>query len=757
MKFMKRFFIAQLFLFLALIHASAQRVQILTMEREGTAGVYLSENDKVAYIIDGGRKGGLSKPRLDGKPVLEALLADGYEELVISCSHPHDDHAGGLREIIESDPNMTKFKRITFVDSGYPVSESLREIFLRKHPDFPKDKVSFSSAEARNGFSGLSRENSGVKVSNFEYTPKPGASIHGHATIHHVVLERDAQKTLLVDFDDADDELLRIWADWAKQDPATRRPNVVVAPHHNADTVDITPLLDQRIRPDACIITANPKNRFLHPGPQNTVKWIDALGSDKIFITGVHDNISVTEKGITTANNQRSMEATLESILRPMRSTIEREKSEMEELAIGRPLSASEQKRYAELNKKQEAVSSLTDIFQGGNGSLGGGGGGGSLPPPRKPSPTGPLPSASSVGEFLKVKGQYEAALGQHVLPARSTLNIHPSAGSGAVARAARFATALEIFPVRGGIILGNSLHPDSGRVKKAKISVTNGVPVIDLVVEQGTKIEECRFDEMTMSEFWAAYNFVKPCSELREQFKIDENENGLAGKSGDLENEDGWRFAIHPAVAGTIIARDSMRLDMLIAAEESWLSDLKIPHFDTYQWYDDLAILSASNGLVRIKAASEPQNILLRIRLWTNALPVWSESYETLESDLMVESYKRVVKEAGDEDKFGNLSESQKEQLIDKVMEKLMSEMEAAGGGNVGFQPQKLLQRLDAGFDAFRRIERFARAVAVLHWIADTCPNGLPALPKDVQIKRYEIPSQLKMDEVRPARSTIK
>lgn len=99
---------------------NAQRAEFLSLDSEGSSSVYTDLQRATALLLDGGRKGSLVRPRLDGKPVLAALLDRGMKHLVITCSHPHDDHAAGLLEIIDKDSNVTKFESVVFVDSDYP-------------------------------------------------------------------------------------------------------------------------------------------------------------------------------------------------------------------------------------------------------------------------------------------------------------------------------------------------------------------------------------------------------------------------------------------------------------------------------------------------------------------------------------------------------------------------------------------------------------------------------------------------------------
>ncbi len=725
------------------------QVEILTMEREGTAGVYLSEQTGVATLIDGGRKGGLTKPRLDGKPVLEALLARGYRTLVVSCSHPHDDHAGGLRELIMSDSNLTKFQKITFVDSGYPGAESLYEQFRKMHPSFPAASVSYSSAKSRNAFLGIGNLGTDLKVSNFEYIPRLDAPVHGHAIIHHVEITKNGKRCLLVDFDDADNVLIREWVERAKRNPDALRPDVIIAPHHNADTSDISPLLEQQIRPKAVIITANPRNSYLHPGPNNTAEFVNAIGADNVFITGAHDNIRVTENGVITRNNKRTAELTIDTILNPIRTTLERQAAEFEERSLERNLSPAESRRYEDLKKSQASVEKLLSIYQGG-GDLGEGPAVGGLPSPRPTGPSGPTPGGNSVGEFTMLRDRFEKALKTHSYDGGSGIVGQASTSSRAAARSFKFSSGLRMMPIRGGIIIGNTVSPDSSKVKSAYFIVTNSAAAIVVTVEQGGRTDRCMYDGMTAMELWSAYNFVNPNAELRQNYNIDETEHGLVGKSGNVDRTNGWKFGVHPAAAGTLVAKDAMRLDMSIAANRTALADLRLPVFQTYQWYDASATIGVLDGKITIRTAGEPTDTLLRIRFWTNSYPAWSRSISTLSNDFKNEVFRRVQIRARSDTSLVYGTKLEIESLVKSISAEVAAELNNSGGGNVEFDARNLIARMALKSDAFRRIERFAKTIAVLHWVADTSPTGLPPLPNSIEIKRYQIPAELSYEQAR-------
>jgi hypothetical protein len=342
--------------------ALAQWGVILTQNREGSATLYLSQNNGVAYILDGGAIGGLTKPVLDGKPVLQGLLDKGYRHLVISCSHPHEDHAGGIKEIIQTDPNLEKFESVRFVDSGYPTSDSLFTLFSDCHPQYDKTRVIHSSALDRDAFSAISGKDDGVYVSNFIYTPRPGAAPHGHSVIAHIHLQKGGKVVRIVDFDDANDELVLRWSAWALQDPANRKPDVVIAPHHGSDGNDISPLLNPVIRPSSCVITANKKNRYLHPGPANLRKWIEAVGKENVHITGALENVYIAETGLRPISPE-AFRLTADEIIQPQIDRIAKELSDLESAAKLTSLSSSKQQTINSLKEEQVALGAVKQLY----------------------------------------------------------------------------------------------------------------------------------------------------------------------------------------------------------------------------------------------------------------------------------------------------------------------------------------------------------------------------------------------------------
>src|SRR5262245_52941930 len=106
----------------------------------------------------------------------------------------------------------------------------------------------------------------------------------------------------------------------------------------------------------------------------------------------------------------------------------------------------------------------------------------------------------------------------------------------------------------------------------------------------------------------------------MEKEYGVRPGEASLLGMT--RTRDDRWEFAIHPAIADTILARDGMRLDMLIASSPKELP--KVPKFETYQWYDEEAIVSSRDGVLRVEAKTGPRDILLRLRLWGQTRPGW-------------------------------------------------------------------------------------------------------------------------------------
>jgi hypothetical protein len=659
--------------------------------------VILSRDDGFAVITDGGKKGqGILDARIENESVLSFLQRVRVKRLVISCSHPHDDHMAGLVELIRS-KDILAFERIDFVDSDYGKKESLEALYRRQwgHLYGPDGKpvpgavegggtapaVARHSARNRNAFAELGLPTERLEVSNYKYVPEDQAGPHGHCVITEYVLKGAGKTTRLVDFDDAEEKLVEKYEGEFRGNEGKPRPNVVVMPHHGSDrTNPRPPFLDGDKKPEAYIFTVNPENRFRHPGPRNLNACIDTVGVDHVYLTGAGENVVVTATG-PRAKTYTGRQADVTRILNPLiRQT-------GDELAA---TAAARERRAAQLREAlgllQRARGRFLDeppedfLPPGGPPKDGPGGeGGGVQGPPRIPGlGGGGAAAAERAAEQAAERFRSENAARYRALLKLTAREIQapPRTNPGG-----RFGTYLALPPVFGGIILGNDTSDQSVKPLRAAIVVEHGVPAIRVEVRHPDgRTEWARFDEMTGAELWAAHRFVAPPDEMVKEYALPPGECGLIGMTENLG--DRWRFGMHPAIATTPLARDAMRLDMVVALGKDGPKALApVPRrgWGNYQWYDERARISVSGGLVRVEAEAGPKDLLMRLRLWSDD----KEEYLSFDSGPCAEA-------------------------------------------------------LAQEFDALRHIDRFARTVAVLHWLARQPGGMLPELPGDLVVPRY-------------------
>jgi hypothetical protein len=320
--------------------AEAQRVIFLPLEREGAASVVLDELSGTAYVLDGGQKGSLVKrPVINGRPLLNYLWAEGYRNVYIACSHPHEDHLAGLLEVIRyrsrgsADVDLTKFDSVVFVDSDYPSNVSLFGEFTKVHGK--RKNVSHESATNRNAYAAArarSRKPAavGVSIDNYVFKPENGGGPHGHSVINQYVLGpvNDKNRATFIDFDDAADDLIARWAQEEAGKLPPLLPRYFVAPHHNSDLTNAAPLM--ALEPEGVIFQVNPRNKFLHPGLENWLKWIDTVGIDRVYITGAGEPIEAGPGGLEPLNKQQIRDV-YEHILRPLVELAEKERVGIDE------------------------------------------------------------------------------------------------------------------------------------------------------------------------------------------------------------------------------------------------------------------------------------------------------------------------------------------------------------------------------------------------------------------------------------------
>src|SRR5205085_1148981 len=131
--------------------AVAQDATYFALERAGQGNLAIDKAKKVAYVTDLGKRGDGDKVTIDGIPLLDNLAAQKIETLVFTCSHPHSDHAGGIRALFENPQSF-------FIDLDRKVPR-FRSIVVVEND--MKDSL-FSILEERLG------SNSGIKLTRVE-------------------------------------------------------------------------------------------------------------------------------------------------------------------------------------------------------------------------------------------------------------------------------------------------------------------------------------------------------------------------------------------------------------------------------------------------------------------------------------------------------------------------------------------------------------------------------------------------------------
>jgi len=676
----------------------AQEFYVLPIAREGTATVAISSDIGRAYITDGGQrgKGGVAGVHLDDKPLLEFLAGKGVRELVITCSHPHADHIGGLRDLVR-DPKILEFQRVVFVDSGFTVeSDSAAQSLYRTFDDYwtpgqlrragsDRPPTEYRCADRANAFGDLSSPVHSVYVSNFVYEPRPGdGHPHGHTVFTEYTISAAGQRFVVVDPDDAEDWLIERWctAKAVELDsgrlPSGWRIGLLLGPHHGSATSSIEPFLNQTFGPRSIVFTTIPGNRYFHPSPANVLDAMEAIGIDNVHFSGVGKPLVVGPEGVRVRNTRLSRPNTFRQFLdRPVRESLRKLAQQQTRMAVSGDRSRSARSKLKRLESDAEAALRLKKLMLEGasgeidvewSGVLESGTGdfrsraqklsaelerlnstiasGGSVAP--SPSPMQPLQqSSTSVGTSGGGTRGGGPRASESAAPRRSSPISRTGSTGGA--RLTRFARSLSIPPVFGGIIIGNRPAEAPGGVCCPRIYVEDGVVCIGLVSDIAETENEYAYCDLTGPELWAAYHFVQPTAEMREEFELDSEECSLVGMqekfeaTGLFSERTIWSFALHPAIANSVTAIDAMQADMLLAESRApWLAELlaekEPPRTTTYQWFDEQARISLSDGEVVVDPANEPQTTILRARFWHEKQPAWLTKDDVASIDREIE-----------------------------------------------------------------------------------------------------------------------
>jgi beta-lactamase superfamily II metal-dependent hydrolase len=292
--------------------AVGQDAIFFSLEGEGTAYMMIDSPGHLGYITDGGRDGqaGILGARVEGRSALRYLLDQEVEQLVITCTHPHRDHFGGLETLICKDDNILKFRQLIFVDApdSHGAAESLIDVFNRCRGSVQAPAARHISAAGRDAFASLRSSMKSVQVSNFVYSADSvGTHPHDRTIITRYEVGTGDSRRTVVDFDDASTRLIERWASAHPETPI----DVLVVAHHGSEHND-SPLLFDDGRPiRQAILPVNRDNRYFHPGPQVVAQLVARLGADNVFVTDstTGRNLRLTSAGLAYGDGTPPREA----------------------------------------------------------------------------------------------------------------------------------------------------------------------------------------------------------------------------------------------------------------------------------------------------------------------------------------------------------------------------------------------------------------------------------------------------------------
>ena len=295
-----------------------QEATYFALQRPGQGSVAIDKEKQTAYITDLGKAGDGNTLLVDNVFLLDYLAQAEVRHLIFTCSHPHSDHAGGIRALFEkprpffSDDNFRtpRFDSIHVIENG--VSDSLFSILQRSLPKNSPIRISGASATRINAFAGISSANDDVFIESIPYVPADKPGPHGRSVVTRVVL---GGKYSNLDFDDASSAVIGEVVNALINRKISSIDSFVV-PHHGSAYHDIEPIL-RLLKPKVAIITVNPGNQFGHPSPSILLALIENLGAKNVLFTGSAEHVVLGPSGIKAARYTAATPESYELFVEP--------------------------------------------------------------------------------------------------------------------------------------------------------------------------------------------------------------------------------------------------------------------------------------------------------------------------------------------------------------------------------------------------------------------------------------------------------
>lgn len=310
-------------------YASAQELTYFALGAPGQGSLALSKADGTAFILDLGYAESGRSLRLDGERLLDFLETSQVKTLVISCSHPHADHLGGLLALVKEPknfvskqrPSQPRFERVFLIDSA-PGLDEKKSLGKTVKATLNATKIAASSLpkfEFRVGwqnpkvYDGIATAKAQISVENITHSSSGSSEPHVRALVTLTTIEG---KLRLLDTDDA---VSNVIAEVAKK---VGKVDIVTLPHHGSKYTDIGPLLALGI--SQVIISVAPDNRFDHPGLRNLLAAVKTVGAANVYFTGSVRHLKVTRAGLP-AQDPVTVRDNFETYIRPRKAAVEAE------------------------------------------------------------------------------------------------------------------------------------------------------------------------------------------------------------------------------------------------------------------------------------------------------------------------------------------------------------------------------------------------------------------------------------------------
>ncbi|MEP6849059.1 MAG: hypothetical protein ABI999_09400 [Acidobacteriota bacterium] len=309
----------------------AQDIVYVPLDKEGQAGVIYDAEKNRGIIFDyGGAKDGEVRLAKEMNLFKEKMI----EELVLQCSHPHDDHVKGITDYFKAVIAGTEelpptLKKIRVIDNGMPKASQLANLVQTALKRYPQIELTRISAGEKNAFAENSKPTDQVYIETVPYPfTNTSASSHGRAIITLVTLNG---KYRHLDTDDAETNAVRAAVETLKAQGISQIDSFT-APHHGSAYHDVAPIFD--LKPKTAIFTVNAQNRYGHPAAPILLECVKRLGAENTVFTGSANPLVISSNGIKGAHHTAAQRDSFAFFIQPNMERLQKQKAKASPAAM---------------------------------------------------------------------------------------------------------------------------------------------------------------------------------------------------------------------------------------------------------------------------------------------------------------------------------------------------------------------------------------------------------------------------------------